>query len=314
MSIDLQQVINSSLSLRFVSLLARLLSPQLGYRIAYMFAEQIARQRNSELVRAMRANQWIASRETLQGDALDQAVRETVRYSARSLFDLYHYIHDFDATRQLIVFDSSFDTIAQRSEFDRNGLMVAGLHLSNFDLVLQWLCKDRLRPLVLTIPNPKGGRHIEYEIRRQTGMNLMPASVGALRQALKHLQRGGMVLTGIDRPVEEPKVCPRFFGRPAGLPIHHIFLAIKSHVPVIVTATYLQPGGSYHVFASDLITMDSYPDATEEKLRNAEKVLAVAEKFIERSPRQWSVPLPVWPEIIEFPSKPALDLGCSRRM
>jgi phosphatidylinositol dimannoside acyltransferase len=299
MTIDLQQVINSSLSLRFVSSLAKCLPPQLGYRIAYILAKQIARKRNSGLIRAIRANQWVASRETLKREALDDAVRETLRYSAYSLFDLYHYNRDFVATRQRIVFDSSFDCIAHRSEFEPRGLMIAGLHLSNFDLVLQWLCKNRLKPLVLTIPDPRGGRQMEYEIRKQTGMNLFPASIGALRQALKHLQRGGMVLTGIDRPIENPEVCPRFFGQPAALPIHHIFLAIKARVPVIITATYLQPDGKYHVFASDPIEMDPYPNAIERTRRNAEKVLAVAEKFIERSPRQWSVPLPVWPEIIE---------------
>lgn len=298
MTIDLQQVIYSSLSLRFTSSLARSLPPQLGYRIAYGLAEQIAQRRNSRLVRAIRANQWMASQEVLQGEKLDQAVRATLRCTAHSLFDLYHYNHDFDATRQRIVFDSSFDIIARRSEFERHGLVVAGLHLSNFDLVLQWLCKDGLKPLVLTIPHPTGGRRMEYEVRKQTGMNLIPASVGALKQALKHLQRGGMVLTGIDRPIDKPRVCPRFFGRPAALPIHHIFLASKAGVPVVITATYLQPDGKYHVFASHPIEMELHPDPAERTLRNAEKVLAMAETFIQRSPPQWSVPLPVWPDIV----------------
>ena len=299
MTIDLQQVINSSLSLRFVSLLAQRFPPRLGYRIAYIFAGQIARQRNSGLVRALRANQWMASRQTLHAERLDDAVRATLRYSARSLFDLYHFNHDFDATRLRIVIDSSFASIARRSEFERQGLIVAGLHLSNFDLVLQWLCKAGLRPLVLTIPNPQAGRRIEYEIRKRTGMNLLPASIGALRQAFKHLQRGGIVLTGIDRPIVNPEICPRFFDRPAALPIHHIFLALKARVPLVITATYLEPDGRYHVFASDPIEMDSFQNAIEAKLYNAEKVLGVAETFIERSPRQWTVPLPVWPAIVD---------------
>jgi len=299
MTIDLQQVTHSSLSLRIASSLAKSLPPPLGYRIGYGLVEQIAQRRNSGLVRAVRLNQWMASRESLQGEKLDQAVRETLRHTAHSLFDLYHYNHDFDATRKRIVFDSSFDVVSRRSEFERHGLVVAGLHLSNFDLVLQWLCKDGLKPLVLTIPNPRGGRRMEYEIRKRTGMNLIPASVGALKQALKHIRRSGMVLTGIDRPIDKPQVCPRFFGRPAALPVHHIFLASKAGVPVVVTAVYLQPDGKYHVFASDPIEMELYPDSTERTIRNAEKVLAVAENFIQRSPQQWSVPLPVWPDIVD---------------
>ena len=198
------------------------------------------------------------------------------------------------------MFDSSFEIIAHRSEFDRRGLMVAGLHLSNFDLVLQWLCKDRLKPLVLTLPNPKGGRRVEYEIRKRTGMNLMPASVAAFRRALKYLQQGGMVLTGIDRPIDNPEMSPNFFGHPAALPVHHIFLACKARVPLIITATYLRPDGKYHVFASDPIEMDYCLDANETMLRNAERVLAIAESFIQRAPHQWSVPLPVWPRTMDL--------------
>ena len=300
MAIDLQQVLNSSFPLRLISSLAQRLPPRLGHHIAYGVAEQIARQSDSELVQAVRANQWVVQGKTLEGEALDQVVRETLRNSARSLFDLYHYSHDFEATRRLIVFDRSFNTLTQRPEFDQRGLMIAGLHLSSFDLVLQWLSKNGLRPLVLTLPNPVGGRQMEYEIRKRTGMNLIPASIGAFRQALKHLRRGGMVLTGIDRPIEKSEVSPYFFSRPSALPVHHIFLAIKARVPIVITVAYLQKDGKYHVFASDLIEMDSCPNPDETILQNAEKVLAVAETFIRRAPQQWSVPLPVWPQIMDL--------------
>ena len=303
MKIDLQQVINSSLSLRLVSFLARSLPPWLGYRIANGLADGLARQRNSRLIRAIRANQGVANGEALPADTLDEIVRGALRYSAHSLFDLYHYSHDFEATRQLLVFDSSFDVIAHRSEFEERGLMIAGLHLSNFDLVLQWLSRAGLKPLVITIPNPQGGRYIEYEVRKRAGMNLLPASISALRQAIKHLQRGGMVLTGIDRPIDEPELYPRFFDRPSALPVHHVFLAIKARVPVAITATYLQPDGKYHVFASEPIEMDFCSDASEATLHNTEKILAIAEEFIRRAPAQWSVPLPVWSESLNLVAK-----------
>ena len=303
MRIDLQQVINSSFSLRLVSSLAQRLPPRLGYRIACRLAAEIARQRDSRIVRALRLNQWVASGETLEGEALDHRVRQTLQHSARSLFDLYHYSHNFEATRQLLVFDSSFAPLIQRPEFDRRGLMVVGLHLSSFDLILQWLVRDGLKPLVLTIPNPQDGRQVEYEIRKRTGMNLIPASVGAFRRALRHLQRGGMVLTGIDRPIENPEVCPRFFGRPAALPVSHVFLAIKARVPILITAAYLQEDGKYHVFASEPIEMESCSDSAKAVLQNAESILSIAEGFIRRAPQQWTVPLPVWPQIMELVPK-----------
>lgn len=304
MSIDLQQVINSSFGLRLVSVLARTLPPRLGHSIADTVAEGIARRRDSPLVRAVRANQWVVRGERLEAEALTQAVRDTFRHSAHSIFDLYHYIHDSEATGKLIVLDLPFQQIAQRPEFDRRGLIVLGLHLSSFDLVLQWLCKQGMKPLVLTIPEPQGGRRIEYKLRKQIGMNLVPTSVGSLRAALKHLRQGGMVLTGIDRPIPRPEACPRFFGRPAALPLHHIFLATKAHVPVIIAVAHHGGDGKYHVFSSDLIEMDAYSDHEEGLLRNAEKVLRMAEGFIRPVPAQWLVPLPVWPQTLDLvPSK-----------
>lgn len=301
--VNLQQVINSSLSLQFVSRLARKLSPRWGYPTAYWVADQIAGRRDSNVVQAVRANQWVINGENLDVDTLDQIVRETFRYWARCIFDLYHYIEDPKTTGQLIVLEPSFQPLVERPEFANRGLMIVGLHLSNFDLILQWLCRQKMKPLVLTIPDPQGGRQMEYEMRKRSGMRLLPASLGALRQAVKHLQEGGMVVTGIDRPIPEPEVCPRFFGRPATLPIHHIFLAMKAHVPVVVAVARLQEDGKYHVFASDFIEMDPYSDSKVGTLRNAEKVLSIAEQFIRQTPRQWSVPLSIWPEVIDLVPK-----------
>jgi lauroyl/myristoyl acyltransferase len=236
----------------------------------------------------------------MNGEMLDRIVAETFHYWARSIFDLYHYIENPDATGKLIVLEPSFQQLARQPEFDNRGLVIVGLHLSNFDLILQWLCRQGMKPLIITIQNPQGGRQLEYEMRQRVGMRLLPASTGAFRQALKHLQQGGMVATGIDRPIPQPQVCPRFFGCPAALHMHHIFLATKAHVPIVVAVTTLQEDGKYHVFASDFIEMDAHSDPQAGMLRNAEKVLSIAEEFIRRAPQQWSVPLPVWPQVMDL--------------
>lgn len=283
-----------------VSTLAQNLSPQVGYRVAALLARRLARQRDSQVVRAIRANQWVIRGETLRGEALDCAVVETLQHAARCIFDLYHYMTKPDAAGQRIVLEPSFQRLFQRAEFDGRGLIILGLHISNFDLVLHWVSSQGLRPMAVTIPNPQGGRRLEYEMRKRMGMTLLPASVGALRQAMKHLQKGGMLLTGMDRPVSVPEVCPRFFNRPAALPLHHIFLATKAQVPLVIAATYLRDDGKYHVSLSDEIELDPHADHEHGLLRNAEHVLSAAEPFIRQFPGQWSVPLPVWPQITDL--------------
>jgi lauroyl/myristoyl acyltransferase len=296
MGINLKRINDSPLIISLVSTLGRMLPLQAGHSLADFIARQVASRRNSHMIRAVRANQWVARGETLETEVLDRAVSETLRNSTRSIFDLYHYIQNEQATRRLIILDPTIQQLIQRTEFEPRGLVIAGLHLSNFDLILQWLCWEGLRPLVLTIPDPQGGRRTEYERRKKAGMNLVPASVSAIRQALHYLQQGGVVMTGIDRPIPEPKACPRFFGRPAALPMHHVFLAAKAQVPVMVMVTIQQPDGKYHVMTSEPIQMDPHPDREVEALQNAEKVLSVAARYIRKAPQQWSVSLPVWPD------------------
>ena len=252
------------------------------------------------MVQAIRANQWVARGEVLDKQALDRAVQETLCNSARSIFDLYHYNLNPRSAGRMIVLDTATRQLARRPEFEKRGLVVAGIHLSNPDLVLQWLSSLGLRILVLTIPDPQGGRRTEYERRKKAGLNIVPASVGALRQSLRHLQQGGVVLTGIDRPVDSPGAWPRFFGRPAALPTHHVFLAAKARVPVMLMVTNLQADGKYHTLTSDLIEMDPDPDRETGAIRNAEKVLHLAEDFIRQVPQQWSISLPVWPETLDL--------------
>jgi len=55
----IQQLINSSISLRLVFTLAQRVPARVGYPIASFMAEGIARQRNSGVVRAARLNQWV---------------------------------------------------------------------------------------------------------------------------------------------------------------------------------------------------------------------------------------------------------------
>jgi KDO2-lipid IV(A) lauroyltransferase len=296
---QLEKFLNSSSGLTMAIFLARTAPPRLGYGLARLAARWISTRRDSELVKAVRANQWVVSGGQSGKEALDHAIQAVFLNSARSVYELYHYVQDPDsAAGDLFVFEPSVQAFIRRPEFSERGLVIAGLHMNNFDLALQWICRYWIKLLALTLPNPQAGRRLEYEIRKQTGMNLVPATVSGLRQAVRHLKQGGMLVTGIDRPDPQYQPRPRFFSRVACLPTHHISLALLAHVPVIVVASCLEPDGKCHIMASPPIEMDSFPDRNEELLYNAERVLAVAEGFIRQTPHQWSVSQPVWPEAL----------------
>jgi lauroyl/myristoyl acyltransferase len=82
------------------------------------------------------------------------------------------------------------------------------------------------------------------------------------------------------------------------LPVHHIFLALKAMVPIVMMTVILQSDGKYHLLSTDPIEMQSHPDRREEVVQNAEVILRIAEDFIRLAPLQWSMTLPVWPDIL----------------
>lgn len=299
MGISLNKIINSRLGIGLASGLAFLVPFPIGHRLTDAVGRRIAAQSRSDLVRAVRLNQWVARGRNPDPAALDRAVIETLQNSARTIFDLYHYLHNNPAAEKVIVLDESVRPLLERPEFAARGVMVVGVHISNFDLVMRALTRRGLRPFILTIPDPQGGRKIEFELRRKAGMNLHTPSLASLRAAIKYLQDGGAVMTGMDRPVPDPDVRPVFFGHPASLPTHHITLALKTGVPVVILVTIRREDGKSVIYASDPIEMDRFPDRKEELQRNAEKVIRVAEEFIRRSPGQWSMPIPVWPDLMD---------------
>lgn len=298
MAIDLQQVINSPLTVRLASAVAWAVPPLVGHPVCSLVGSWAASLRQSKITQAVRLNQWMARGAKLEKDRLDRAVGETLQNNIRDLYDLYHYIQRPEAMKRRICLNPLAAELVERPELAGRGLVIVGIHLSNFDGILQSLCRQGLKPLVLTIPDPQGGRRVEYELRKKTGMNLAPTSLGTLRQAVRRLERGGLVLTGIDRPVAGPKLRPVFFGQPAPLPTHHIYLALKAHVPVVLMAAIRQKDGRYNVLSSGLMEMEHHPVHETEVLQNAERVLRQAEDFIRLAPQQWNVPLPVWPDLL----------------
>ena len=136
----MNQFINSRIGLKLGFTIARLTPPWLGYAIARVAAWRISSRRDSELVKAVRSNQWVVSGGKLTQKILDQAVRGVFHNSARSVYDLYHHIQDLKSAGRMFEIEPSFQALIDRAKFDQGGLIVAGLHMNGFDLAFQWIC------------------------------------------------------------------------------------------------------------------------------------------------------------------------------
>jgi KDO2-lipid IV(A) lauroyltransferase len=298
MPIDPREVINSRYGIGFALWLGKVMPFHLGKRMARWAASWIVSHRDWEMVRAVRANRWVVSGGTLQGAELDQAVRDTFQYTADAQFILYHYFQNLEAVLRLVDINPEIEAVLHRPKYEQPGLVLVGLHMGNFDLIVQGSGLLGWEALFLTLPELGGGYQRQYEIRTRTGMNVIPATFSGVKQAINYLRQGGMVVTGIDRPESGMNYRPMFFNRLSALPVHHIVLALKARVPVRVACLHLDADEKYHFNVSDPIEMQPHPDHRQEVLLNAEIVLKVAEEYIRQTPDQWSMTFPVWPEAL----------------
>ena len=296
---SLQKLINGPIGISLILTLGRILPPKLGFALADWVANILIKKNNLGAIRATRANQWIVSGRSLNSEELDQITEETIRNTARWLFDLYHHLHNYEKILEKVTLSPKLiQLLDSRLGGDEGTLMVAP-HLSNFDLAGRAIVLNGYDVQALSYPQPHGGYQWQNKLRRDAGMNITPMSFESMRAAKELLKKGGGVVTGLDRPLETTNYYPRFFGFPAPVPTSYVRMALQTHSAVLVIAAIGLPQENYHVECSDLIYMETDPDPVKEIEKNAEKVLKEAEKFIRAYPTQWGMTYPVWPFALE---------------
>ena len=299
MRVDPQNIFNSRYVVGIAYWLARVLPPASGYKLANYLSDRVSARKRWNLVQAVRANQWVVHSRDISTSELDQQVQKTFRHTGKCIYDLYHNIQDPDRLAAWVdIHPKAAEVIARHQNGKGSGLVVVGAHLSNFDLVAQSVARQGFKAQVMTLPDiDVSGYQWQNDLRRNSGLAITPVSLASIRQAYQTLAQGGIVLSGLDRPLAGSKYRVSFFGQPAQLPTFYVNFALKAKVPVVVAAANWRSDGKYHILLSEPITMQPLPDRDEEIIQNAERVLRVAEEFICQAPEQWLMFYPVWPEI-----------------
>ena len=294
-----QSFLNGPIGIGLILSIGKLIPPSVGYLLADRTARFISSQKESPLVRATRANQWIASGKSLTAEELDDQTFETIRNTALCIYDLYHNIDRHQNIIDRVTLSPKLRAFLDSRLGGNEGTLMVAPHLSNFDFGGRAIVLHGYDVQALSYPHPHTGYQWQNKLRKDAGMNITPMSTETMRAAKARLKVGGGIVTGLDRPLENTNYHPHFFGSPTNLPTSYVRMALQTKSAVLVIACVGLPKNNYTVECSDLIYMEPDDDPVKEIEMNAEKVLLEAEKFIRAYPSQWAMTYPVWPSVLD---------------
>jgi len=291
----LESLINSTLGIRLVLSIGKALPQKHGLNLALWVGDQLAKRKQSPMIRATRANMWVVTGQKLTSKELDELTLENLQFTAQALYDFYHHIDNYPAIRKRVTLSPKLREYLDNRLGGTEGTLMLAPHLSNFDLGGRAIALNDYDVQALSYPQPQGGYQWQNQLRRDAGINITPMSVESMRKAKEKLKKGGGVLTGLERPLPETNYHPKFFGYPTPVPVSYVRMALQTHSAVFVVVCTGTPQTDYRLECSDLIYMAADDDPVKEIEKNAEKVLKAAEPFIRDHPEQWSMTYPVWP-------------------
>jgi KDO2-lipid IV(A) lauroyltransferase len=293
----LQRFLGSRIATGAGMFLSRYAPPFLGYAGAGLIAALITRLKPGVY--------WVVFanlRQVMGGQAdektLHRLTRRVFHNNARNTYDLWRLVsRGREAIRAAVYISPEVRLHIEQGLQRGKGVIIAGTHTGNFDLGILALAAHGLDLQVLGLAAPPGGGfHLMDQMRARAGVRLTSINVSSLREAMSRLRAGGIVLTGVDRPVGDEEATVEFFGRPALLPTGHVRLALKTDAVILAAGNYRDREQGNAVRLSPPIEMIRTGDPQEDLRDNLRRVNAYLEEYIRAWPDQWALFLPVWPE------------------
>ncbi len=278
------------------------LPPRAGHTLA-AFGARLAVTLKPDIYYAVRHNQRHVLGPAAPADALERTTYRVFLNAARAYYHLFHNVGRGIYTAAhfsppVHIAPETAHHIEDALSLGR-GLFLLACHTSNMDMggiaLTQHLPTP---PKVLSIAEPPPGFEVFNDLRRRCGVPLTPISPQSLREALHLLRRGGIVVTGPDRPVGRGDEPVTFFGATAYLPTGYLRMPLRTGSPVIVVAT-VEENGVYHVRANPPLELVRTGDRERDIAINLRPILDQVETFIRAHPDQWMMFVPVWQRVTD---------------
>ncbi len=276
--------------------IAKHLPPELGYGLARVAASIIAN-RKPEVYWTVHSN----LRQILGLEADDATLHrmtyQVFLHAGQTYYDFFHALgQPKEVLANAVRIPEEVISLVQSETARGHGVLVLATHMSNFDLLGLSVGVRGLPIQILTLANPRAGFHVLNHLRAKAGFEVTPITPQSLRAAIQRLKSGGVVLTGVDRPIAEDQELIEFFGQPAYLPLGPVRLALISDALVIVGSCYYEPDRGYALEVTGPLEMIRTGDRWQDIRTNVRRLADIVEEHIRARPEQWMMFHRLWPE------------------
>jgi lauroyl/myristoyl acyltransferase len=277
--------------------LGRHLPPRMGYGLARIAASIIAR-RKPEVYWTVRANLRQILGPNADDVTLHRMTYQVFFHAGQTYYDFFHVIGQPKGVfaEAVQIPEEILDFVQSEMAHGRGVLMLAA-HMSNFDLLGLSIGAQGLPIQMLSLANPRAGFHLLNYLRAKSGFEVTPITPESLRAAIRRLKNGGIVLTGVDRPIQGDRELVEFFGRPAYLPVGPVRLALMTGASVIMGSCYYESNEGYGLKITGPLEMIRTGERRRDLMTNVRRVVDILEQHVRARPEQWMMFHPFWPEL-----------------
>jgi KDO2-lipid IV(A) lauroyltransferase len=282
----------SESSIRFALFLVRAVPRGLGYWLARVLGRLYGRLRGE--YRAIVESNLRPVLDTDDPRRLRHVALEAFSTSARAYYELLYMPF---ASREEILARVEFEEPGW-SQFQEaygrgRGVVLAGAHMSSFDMFGQAVVARGFSILVMALPDQADGFVFMNKMRafQERGM-VQPTGPAALRHALHVLRKGDIVATGADRPIKGQGTVVEFFGRPTLLPDGPARLALHTGAALFL-AVCRREGDKYHLCFYP-IEVESTGDNEADTRAVVQRLARAMEPAIRAHPEQWHLLIRLW--------------------
>lgn len=190
-----------------------------------------------------------------------------------------------------------FEHIA-RAYQDGKGVIVATIHYGNPEYVSQCMSAWGYTFFALTEAlEPQPLADLFQRLRSSQGQTFVPVGRSAIKEAIRHLRRGGALCIVADRDIQHAGEPVPFLGATAHIPTGAVDLA--RHTGAILIPAVVRRVGWDH-FVLDVeppLTLINTGHPEEDRRENTARLIRCFEPYLRRDPSQWFVlEEPIWPD------------------